>query len=365
MARIFISYKRVDKDKVFKIKDQIESLLGIKCWIDVDGIECDAQFKSVIINAINKCEVVLFMYSKEHYKIEDFETDWTFRELGFAVKKKKKIVFVNIDGSALSDVFAFDFGNKQQIDGRSNNAIEKLCNDLAKWLKIEKPVPKLPTSVNSASIWKKYKSFILSGCIILISAIAVSLYYTIFNHETAQTNTADQVIPLASVDLALPSGTKWANMNVGAKRISDFGTLYSWGETKSKNSFMQNCYKSITRTNIAGSRHDVSTTTLGKGWQTPSEKDFIELLNHCKWTWSSRFGHTGYVVTGKNGNSIFLPASGWSCSSTIEHRNRFGYYWCSNKEDNTFARNLSFGNKERAVKSGYLYYGRTIRAIKK
>lgn len=28
MSRIFISYKRVDKDKVFKIKDQIESALG-------------------------------------------------------------------------------------------------------------------------------------------------------------------------------------------------------------------------------------------------------------------------------------------------------------------------------------------------
>lgn len=39
MSRIFISYKRSDKDKVFKLKDQIESSLGEKCWIDLDGIE--------------------------------------------------------------------------------------------------------------------------------------------------------------------------------------------------------------------------------------------------------------------------------------------------------------------------------------
>lgn len=45
MSRIFISYKRVDKEKVFKIKEQIESALGEKCWIDVDGIESDAQIK--------------------------------------------------------------------------------------------------------------------------------------------------------------------------------------------------------------------------------------------------------------------------------------------------------------------------------
>ena len=41
MERIFISYKRVDKDKIFKIKEQIESALGEKCWTDIDGIERD------------------------------------------------------------------------------------------------------------------------------------------------------------------------------------------------------------------------------------------------------------------------------------------------------------------------------------
>ena len=43
MARIFISYKRVDKNKFFKIKDQIESTLSEKCWIGLDGIESDAK----------------------------------------------------------------------------------------------------------------------------------------------------------------------------------------------------------------------------------------------------------------------------------------------------------------------------------
>lgn len=41
--RIFISYKRVDKMKVFNLKDKIEKCTGVKCWIDIDGIESDAQ----------------------------------------------------------------------------------------------------------------------------------------------------------------------------------------------------------------------------------------------------------------------------------------------------------------------------------
>ena len=79
--RIFISYKRVDKVRVFAIKDGIEKATGEKCWIDLDGIESDAQFADVIISAINRCEVFLFMYSASHTKIENHNNDWTISEI--------------------------------------------------------------------------------------------------------------------------------------------------------------------------------------------------------------------------------------------------------------------------------------------
>ena len=34
------------------------------------------------------------------------------------------------------------------------------------------------------------------------------------------------------VDLGLPSGTKWATCNVGAKNPWEYGGYYAWGETK-------------------------------------------------------------------------------------------------------------------------------------
>lgn len=142
MARIFISYKRADKEKVFTIKEEIESALGERCWIDIDGIESDAQFKNVIISAINDCEIVLFMYSKTHSKIVDFEKDWTVRELNFASKKNKRIVFINLDGSTLTDSFEFDYGIKQQLDARNQNNIRRLITDLRSWLRIDDSVLK-------------------------------------------------------------------------------------------------------------------------------------------------------------------------------------------------------------------------------
>ena len=134
MARVFISYKRVDKAKVFKLKDKIQTAIGEDCWIDLEGIKSDAMFKSVIIKAINESEIFLFMYSKAHSTIVDFEHDWTVRELSFAELKKKRIVFINIDGSTLSDLFLFDYANKQQVDATSTEALDRLCTDLQKWL---------------------------------------------------------------------------------------------------------------------------------------------------------------------------------------------------------------------------------------
>ena len=36
-------------------------------------------------------------------------------------------------------------------------------------------------------------------------------------------------------DLGLPSGTLWADRNVGAKSVEDYGTYFAWGETKGFN----------------------------------------------------------------------------------------------------------------------------------
>ena len=38
MARIFVSYKRQDKDIVYPIVEEIKQNTGIDCWIDLEGI---------------------------------------------------------------------------------------------------------------------------------------------------------------------------------------------------------------------------------------------------------------------------------------------------------------------------------------
>ncbi len=130
MARIFISYKRKNKDAVFGIVKQIESRLGVKCWIDYNGIESATQFRTKICNAIDKAEVLLFMHSSAHLDI-DFENDFTIKELNYAHDKKKPIILVKLDDAPLDNVFLFDYGTKDNIDAADSIQLEKMIKNIA------------------------------------------------------------------------------------------------------------------------------------------------------------------------------------------------------------------------------------------
>ena len=134
-ARIFISYKRKNKDQVFSIVEKIETQLGVKCWVDLDSIESSAQFRSIICNAIDTAEVVLFMHSSVHLNI-DFQKDWTIKELNYAEAKEKRVVLIKLDDSKLDNIFLLDYGSKNNIDSRDEAQFQKLLNDLSKWLNI-------------------------------------------------------------------------------------------------------------------------------------------------------------------------------------------------------------------------------------
>lgn len=149
MARIFISYKRANKEQVFPLVRQIEEQLGVKCWVDLDGIESSAQFASVICNAIDAADVVLFMYSSVHLDI-DFENDWTIKEHNYARAKKKRIVLVKLDDAHLDNIFLMEYGSKNNIDSRVDEQMQKLLKDLRAWLKLPKSQTK--DSISNSSV---------------------------------------------------------------------------------------------------------------------------------------------------------------------------------------------------------------------
>ena len=147
---IFISYSRIDKNIVFPFVKRIEQELNTTCWIDSEGIESGSQFEEVIVNAIEESEVVLFMLSDS-----SINSKWTKREVLYAEDERKRIVPVVVDKKGLRKWFKFHFGNVDYIDINDEGQCDKLLNNLASWIGVERMSKKDCYTKTSADIEPK------------------------------------------------------------------------------------------------------------------------------------------------------------------------------------------------------------------
>ena len=144
---IFISYSRIDKNIVFPFVKRIEQELNTTCWIDSEGIESGSQFEEVIVNAIEESNVVLFMLSDS-----SINSKWTKREVLYAEDERKRIVPVVVDKKGLRKWFKFHFGNVDYIDINDEGQCDKLLNNLASWIGVERMSKKDCCTKTSADI---------------------------------------------------------------------------------------------------------------------------------------------------------------------------------------------------------------------
>ncbi|MBQ6800618.1 MAG: hypothetical protein IJP08_05875 [Bacteroidaceae bacterium] len=149
-----------------------------------------------------------------------------------------------------------------------------------------------------------------------------------------KTEKSDEPTPGEAIDLGL--SVKWASHNVGASSPEGYGGYYAWGETEEKSSYYWGDYKYCNNStgdfdyigsNISGTQYDVAHVKWGGSWRMPTRDEIKELVNKCTWKWTSLNGVNGQLVTGPNGNSIFLPAAGDRRGTDLHNRGSYGYYW--------------------------------------
>lgn len=130
-----------------------------------------------------------------------------------------------------------------------------------------------------------------------------------------------------AVDIGL--SVKWASFNLGAYKPADVGSMFYWAENQSstKGNPKYSKVKVDVIGDIAGDdKYDAATNMLGKNWRLPTEEECLELLNKCKWETKIIDGIEGRLVTGPNGNSIFIPFN----QKDIKSRKYVsGHYWTS------------------------------------
>jgi len=188
---------------------------------------------------------------------------------------------------------------------------------------------------------------------------AISILCTNGVYYTKNTDGNYRINGHTFVDLGLPSGLLWATTNVGATSATDCGKHYAWGEITAcgeakdwgdksvKTDYQSRTYKYGTMYNnrirmtkyndydgrtVLEDGDDAAVTTWGLPCRMPTNSEIIELINNCNWEWVTVDEVSGSKVSSKtNGNSIFLPATGFRQDTSYVYtwvdRYPMGYYW--------------------------------------
>jgi hypothetical protein len=205
------------------------------------------------------------------------------------------------------------------------------------------------------------------------------------------------------VDLGLPSGLKWADRNIGATRPEDTGLYFQWGDTVGytvdqvgvDKVFNWDNYKFYTGTAdwgkeifkyhsgdnliILESMDDAAHINMGDGWYMPTIEQSRELFDNTTHELITNYNGTGInglLLTGNNGNTLFLPAAGYIDGSSVNNLSDgpSGWYWTNmNRENSTGgpvspgypsdAYNMWFNNTVCQTDVQSRCYGLTIRGV--
>lgn len=150
-------------------------------------------------------------------------------------------------------------------------------------------------------------------------------------------NIADSI----AIDLGL--SVKWSKMNMGADHpsVNFVGSYYAWGDTTDLGKWggIDKYWpqsKPMPKQSISGTSIDFAHLRWGGKWRIPTLDEWQELIDRCKWRFrNAGDGVAGYVVTGPNGNSIFLPFAGLSDDGiNMLNVGRYGYYWTATPAGN-------------------------------
>ena len=163
-----------------------------------------------------------------------------------------------------------------------------------------------------------------------------------------------------AVDLGLPSGRLWANMNIGAEKETDYGLYFQWGDTIGYNDASHATWatcpgnggnsaytadsiaawdtenlQSVTgmaySTKILKPTVDAATVNMGSKWRMPTIEDFRELVINTNYEVAEINGVKGAKFISKIDSSkyIFIPFAGVAAEGSFGYQGVLSGIWSS------------------------------------
>lgn len=144
---VFISYSRKDSRIVDQFVRQLADA-GYRVWIDREGIHSGDEFTGIIAKAIKSSTLVIFFSS-----VNSNASEWTVKEISYALKKKKTIIPIRLDDTEYEDTIDLLLTLIDYIPYNSQNpskSIERLISALQHKLKMIDFTPSSPEESTSS-----------------------------------------------------------------------------------------------------------------------------------------------------------------------------------------------------------------------
>jgi hypothetical protein len=132
------------------------------------------------------------------------------------------------------------------------------------------------------------------------------------------------------IDLGLPSGTQWRCCNEGASTPEAYGGYYTFGQVSS----------------------------------APTWDQIKELVNCCKYEWTTQNGVYGGKFTGPNGGTIFLPTADYGSVGGLDYVGSYGLYWSSTPYGEYLAHCLNFYSGNALWGYSVIDVGQSVRPVR-
>ena len=205
-----------------------------------------------------------------------------------------------------------------------------------------------------------------------------------------------------AVDLGLPSGRLWANMNIGAEKETDYGLYFQWGDTIGYNDASHATWatcpgnggnsaytadliaawdaenlQSVTgmaySTKILKPTVDAATVNMGSKWRMPTEEDCLELRRNTNIELAVIDGVKGrkFTSTADTSQYIFLPLAGTAINNGhFDGLGVSGGIWSSSVNPNSpekasclWVADEYGGQGPANTASNYRYYAHSVRGV--
>ena len=168
------------------------------------------------------------------------------------------------------------------------------------------------------------------------------------------------------VDLGLPSGTKWATMNVGASSETDYGNYYQYGKGAAQYAATSGDSNYSGTEDPLDSSVDTASQVWGGSWHMPTRAQMQELTANTTYQWVTNYkgsGINGGTFTATNGAVLFIPAAGYWGNGSQGEVGSYGYYLGSSPNGSYGACRLNFYDGSRGEYNSLREYGYSVRPV--